>query len=174
MRNLLYVLPLLFVGLTSCLGDDETIDYSDWRKLNDDYVTKMEALTENGEKVYTKITEDWAPQDFCLVKWHNDRKQTEKNLVAMSNSTVNIKYLMEDIDGNYISDSYSSTDSIYQSKPNQNILGMWLAMVNLHEGDSVTLIIPSTSGYGELYRDPIKPYSTLVYHMKLMKVVKYD
>ncbi len=174
MRKLLYFLPLLFIGLTSCLGNDDDIDYTEWRKQNDDYVTKMEALTENGEKVYTKITEDWAPQDFCLVKWHNDRKLTEKNLVAMSNSTVNIKYEMEDIEGNYIGDSYSTKDSVYQSQPNQNIVGMWLAMINLHEGDSVTLIIPSNSGYGYSYRDPIKPFSTLIYHMKLKKVVKYD
>lgn len=175
MRKFLFIIPVLLLSLSSCLDDDdETIDYSAWRKSNDEYVTKIENLTENGEKVYTKVTADWAPQDYCLIKWHNDRSLTEKNLVAMSNSTVNIKYEMEDIEGNYIGDSYSNTDSVYQSKPNQNIVGMWLAMTHLHEGDSVTLVIPSPSAYGIQARDPILPFSTLIYHMKLKKVVKYD
>lgn len=179
MKKIFYIIPFMVLIFTSCLDDDnETYqDYAAWRTLNDEYVTKMENLTENGEKVYTKVSQEWAPKDFVLIKWHNDRTQTEKNLVPLSNSTVNIKYEMEDVEGNDLGDSYSMTtygDSIYQSKPNQNILGMWLALTTLHEGDSVTLVIPSESAYGALERDPIKPFSALIYHMKLTKVVKYD
>lgn len=180
MKKFIYILPFLAVLFTSCLEDDEnsTFDYAAWRKLNDEYVTKMENLTENGNKVYTKVTGDtWAPDDFVLIKWHNDRSQTAKNLVPLSTSTVNIKYEMEDVEGNDLGNSYALTangDSIYQSQPNNNILGMWIAMINLHVGDSVTLVIPSQSAYGTLQRDPIKPFSTLIYHMKLTKVVKYD
>ena len=173
MKKFIYLLPVFAMLFTSCLdddNDDSTFDYSTWRKLNDEYVTKMENLTDdNGEKVYTKVTQDWAPKDFVLIKWHNDRTLTEKNLVPLSNSTVNIKYEMEDVEGKELDNSYSLTvngDSIYQSQPNQNILGMWIAMTTLHEGDSVTLVIPSESGYGLLERDPVKPFSTLIYHMK--------
>lgn len=179
MKKILYILPLLAALLTSCLDDNEdsTFDYAAWRKLNDEYVTNAENLTENGEKVYTKVTASWAPDDFVLIKWHNDRSLTEKNLVPLSNSTINIKYEMEDVEGKDLGNSYEMTtygDSIYQSQPNNNILGMWMAMTNLHEGDSVTLVIPSQSAYGVLGRDPILPFSTLIYHMKLTKVVKYD
>lgn len=178
MKKFLFILPLMACLLTGCLGDDDdTVDYSEWRKQNDEYVAKMEALTENGEKVYTKISPTWSPADFVLVKWHNDRALTEKNIVPMSNSLVNIKYEFEDVDGNKLGNSYSSTtygDSIYQSRPNQNILGMWIALTNMHEGDSVTMVIPSNSAYGSSGRSPIEPFSTLIYHVKMKKVVSWD
>ena len=124
-----------------------------------------------------KVVPEWAPNDFVLIKWHNDRSLTEKNLKPLSNSTVNIKYEMEDINGKYLGDSYSMTqygDSIYQSMPNENIIGMWVAMTSLHVGDSVTLVIPAGSAYGSASRSPIEPFSTLIYHMKMKGVPKYE
>lgn len=179
MKKILYILPLLAMMFTSCLKDDDdnNFDYGAWRKLNDAYITQAENQTENGQKVYTKITADWAPNDYVLVKWHNDRSLTEKNLVPLSNSTVNIKYELEDVEGTAIENSYSNTeygDSIYQSQPNRNIVGMWLALTNIHEGDSVTLVIPSGSGYGLTQTGSIMPFSTLIFHVKLKKIVKYD
>lgn len=179
MKKVFYILPFMALLFTSCLDDDnETYqDYATWRTLNDEYVSKMENLTENGEKVYTKVSQGWAPKDFVLIKWHNDRSLTEKNLVPLNNSTVNIKYEMEDVEGKDLENSYSMTtngDSIYQCKPINTIMGMQLALTTLHEGDSVTLVIPSESAYGMQSIDPIKPFSALIYHMKLTKVVKYD
>ncbi|WP_280119841.1 FKBP-type peptidyl-prolyl cis-trans isomerase [Sangeribacter muris] len=177
MKKSLYFLPLIAMVFTGCLSEDEEPDYVEWKKQNEEYVTKMEELTENGEKVYTKVVPEWAPNDFVLIKWHNDRSLTEKNLKPLSNSTVNIKYEMEDINGKYLGDSYSMTqygDSIYQSMPNENIIGMWVAMTSLHVGDSVTLVIPAGSAYGSASRSPIEPFSTLIYHMKMKGVPKYE
>lgn len=177
MKKILYILPLLTLLLAGCIDDNEVTDYSAWKKQNEEYVSKMENLTENGQKVYTKIVPDWAPQDYVLVKWHNDRSLTEKNLRPMSNSTVNIKYEMEDVDGNSLGNSYSMTtygDSIYQSMPNQNIVGMWIAMTSMHVGDSVTMVIPATSGYGAVATGSILPYSALIYHVKMKGVPKYE
>ena len=99
MKKLIYLLPLMSILFTGCLNEDDQPDYVEWKKQNEDYVAKMEALTENGEKVYTKVIPAWAPSDFVLIKWHNDRSLTQKNLKPLSNSTVNIKYEMEDING---------------------------------------------------------------------------
>ena len=174
MKKILYFIPLFAFLATSCMSSEDTPTYSDWKKQNEEYVQKMEDLTENGEKVYTKFAPEWAPGDFVLIKWHNDRSLTEKNLKPLSNSTVNIKYEMEDIDGNYLGDSYSVTDSVYQSMPNQNIIGMWIALTNMHVGDSVTMVIPASSGYGASSAGSILPYSALIYHVKMKDVPKYD
>lgn len=173
MKKYLLLFPL-FALLTSCLSDDEEIDYTAWRTQNDEYVANAESLTENGERVYTKVTAPWAPNDFVLIKWHNDTLLTMNNLKPLSNSTINIKYEMEDVNGLALGDSYSNPDSIYQSMPNENITGMWIAMTNLHVGDSATLVIPSNSAYGVTQRGSIQPFSTLIYHIKLKKIVKYD
>lgn len=176
MKKLLYIIPFLAFLATSCIGNDDDVSYEEWRKQNEEYVSKMEELTENGQKVYTKFTPSWAPGDFVLIKWHNDRSLTEKNLQPLSNSTVNIKYEFEDINGNSLGNSYTSTlgDSIYQSMPNQNIVGMWVALTNMHVGDSVTMVIPAGSAYGATYRAPILPYSALIYHVKMKSVPKYE
>lgn len=178
MKKAIFFLPLLAFIFSSCLGDDDnTDDYSAWRKQNEEYVARMEILTGNGAPVYTKVVPSWAPGDFVLMKWHNDRSLTEKNLVPLSNSLVKIKYEMEDIEGNSLGDSYSSTtygDSIYQSRPNQNIVGMWAALTSMHVGDSVTMIIPAVSAYGSSATGKIKPYSALIYHVKMKGIPAYD
>ena len=167
--------PALF--LSSCFHDDEPVDekYKEWKEQNDQYVTReMERTDENGEPYYTKIVPSWAPETFTLVHWHNDRKLTENKLMPISTSTVDITYELFDINGEKISDSFSNRDSIYTSRPNQNIIGVWAALTSMHEGDSVTLVIPSQAGYGKATYSDIKPYSTLIYNIKLKAIPAYE
>ncbi|MDE6811304.1 MAG: FKBP-type peptidyl-prolyl cis-trans isomerase [Muribaculaceae bacterium] len=178
MKKLFFIFPLISLLLSSCLGDDKETDYTEWEQKNTTFVTDQEALrTPAGKLLFTRLTPDWAPQAFCLVKWENDRTLTADNLRPLSNSLVNLKYDVDDIDGNRISDSYSSTtygDSIYQCRPNQNIIGFWNCVTNMQVGDSVTCVIPYVAGYGSTGNGNIKPYSTLVYHIKLVSIPAYQ
>lgn len=161
---------LLALAATSCI-DDSPETYADWRKQNDEYLTRVDT------EEYTRVTADWAPGHCVYIKWHNDRRLTESELTPLSNSTVNIKYELEDIEGNDLGNSYSLTtngDSIYQSKPNENIIGMWIAMTNMHVGDSVSMIIPYSSAYGAATRNGIKPYSDLIYRVKMKGIPNYE
>lgn len=177
MKKLIYIIPFLALLASSCIKDEDSVSYTEWKAQNEEYMLKMQDLTENGQKVYTKITPDWAPGNYVLIKWHNDRALTADNLKPLSNSTVNIKYEMEDIEGKSLGNSYSSTtygDSIYQSMPNENIVGMWIALTNMHVGDTVTMVIPAGSAYGANSAGSIKPYSALIYHVKMKGVPKYE
>lgn len=179
MKKFIFLIPLLSLILASCLGTntDDVADYAAWQKLNNSYVDSLEKLTVNGEKVYTKITTSWAPREYVLIKWHNDRKATEKNLVPITTSTVDIKYKLTNINGLAIDSSYNQKaygDSIYRSSPSSNVMGMWIAMTTLHVGDSVTLVIPYASGYGYSGSGSVLPYSTLIFDMKLKGIHKYD
>ncbi len=143
-------------------------DYEEWRDRNDEYIASIPA----GE--YEIVVPDWAPRNSVYIKWHNDRSLTANNMVAMSTSTVDIKYELEDIEGNNLGNSYSAKDSVYRSCPNQNILGMWIAMTTMHVGDSATLIIPYTSGYGKETRGSIKPYTNLIYRVKIKSIPDFE
>lgn len=164
--------------LTSCFGDEEETDYTEWRQQNIDYMTKAAGFTTpDGEKEYERLSPLWAPDEYILIKWHNDRSLTADNLVPLDNSLVNIKYEFSNIEGEYWGDSYSNKingDSIYQSRPCQNIIGMWTALTNMHVGDSVTMIIPASAAYGSAERAPILPYSTLIYSVKLTEIVAFE
>ncbi|MDE5903707.1 MAG: FKBP-type peptidyl-prolyl cis-trans isomerase, partial [Muribaculaceae bacterium] len=134
--------------------------------------------TEGGIPVFTKLTPSWAPAAFTLVKWENDRNLTAKNLQPMDNSLVRVQYALDDIYGNRISDSYSATasygDSIYQTRPMDNIVGFWNTLTEMRVGDEVTCIIPASAGYGNVQNGAIPPYSTLVYKIKLVSIPRYE
>lgn len=157
------------ITLPSCL-DSERNDFEDWRQENDSYIAAL------NKTEYTLVTPDWAPQNSVYIKWHNDRDLTKDNLVAMSNSTVDIKYELEDISGARLDDSYgvSTGDSVYSSMPSNNVVGMWIAMTTMHVGDSATVIVPYPSGYGASSNGSVKPYSNLIFHMKVKGIKAFE
>ncbi|MDE7412374.1 MAG: FKBP-type peptidyl-prolyl cis-trans isomerase [Muribaculaceae bacterium] len=180
MKKILFIYPALAlcsIIFNGCLKGHDNDYYSDWRKQNDEWIANLESEVAAGRSEYTKFSADWAPQNSVFVKWHNDRALTQKNLTPLSTSTVDITYSMENIEGKNLGDSFSVTtygDSIYRSQPNQNIAGMWIAMLNMHVGDSVTMVIPYLSGYGAKAQGGILPYSTLIYHVKMKNVLRYE
>lgn len=182
LRKISRILPVaLLCGatltLTSCFNDDDTneVKYKEWREQNKKYIDEAEAKTNaDGSLYYTKITPSWAPDAYVLMHWHNDRALTEKNLSPMDNSTTQITYELFDINNERISDSFNNPDSLYTSRPSQNIIGMWTALTHMNVGDSVTIVMPSQSGYGEYPSGKIPPYSTLVYNVKLKAITAYE
>jgi peptidyl-prolyl cis-trans isomerase len=177
-KILLTPLLLAMLALCSChLGDDNDDQYRDWRQKNIQYVDDMLALKENGQPVYTKVVPDWATGDFVLMKWHNDRALTEKNLVPLYNSTVRVKYHVSTIEA-AVDSSYNQTqygDSLYQCQPVNTIPGFAIALTNMHVGDSCTVIIPYYLAYDNMASTNIKkPYSTLIYRLKLVSIPAYE
>lgn len=168
---------LLSPLMTSCLGDD-SLDYSDWKKRNEQYYADaMAALNPDGTPEYEVVTPVFAPGTTILMKWHNDRNATKNNLKPLDNSTVDCIYICGDIDNKYIDSSYATTtygDSIYRTRPTKNIVGFWTALTNMHVGDSVTVVIPSAAAYGASLYGSIKPYTTIIYGIKLKGIPGYE
>lgn len=167
------LIALLPFALTSCLGDDNdnTVDYSEWIALNEAYISETAA-----DPDFEKIVPSWCPGVYVLAKWHNDRSLTEGNLVPMDNSTVNVTYQVEYVNGVQLDSSFNNTtygDSIYQCKPLDNIVGFWTMLTSMHVGDSVTCVIPMNAAYGAT-STTVVPYSTLIYHMKLKSIAAYE
>lgn len=163
--------------LTGCFDDDDSKaeKYKVWRERNERYVDSVKNVKEaDGSYYYTLIEPDWAPSAYSLVHWHNDRALTQNNLSPMDNSTVEMTYELFDIDGNRISDSFSNPDSVYRCMPSQNIVGVWAPLTRMNVGDSVTIVLPSQSGYGEMNYGGITPYSTLIYNIKLKAITAYE
>lgn len=167
------LLGILFMSLSlsSCFKD-ENVDYTEWKERNEAVIAEME-----GNKEYIRLTPPWAPEAFTLVKWHNDRAVTSRNLSPLDNSLCDVKYELLDIDGNSIASSYKSTtygDSIYRTRPSGNITGFWYTLTQMHVGDSVTAYMPAISGYGAATYGDVKPYSTLIYRIKLVAIPAYE
>ena len=156
------------MSLPSCL-DSDVENYDEWKKQNEEYIASID-LNE-----YERYVPVWAPEHAIYMKWHNDRTLTAGNLMPISTSTVRVKYELEDIKGNKLQNSYKANgDSIYESQVHTNILGFWAALTNMHVGDSVTMILPYQSGYGNYSSGSVLPYSDLIYHVKLVSVKAYE
>ena len=163
------LLSLSLLLLPSCLkGELDELEI--WKAENDKWLETTDFSD------YEKVAPSWAPQNFIYIKWHNDRKLTEKNLVPMSTSTVNTKYEMEDINGKKLGNSYSVStgDSVFQTVPNKTITGFGAALTMMHVGDSVTIVIPYNSAYGSKTQGAVQLYTNLIYHTKLKEIVAYE
>lgn len=173
MKRHFWILAALPLLTASCLKDnDDTDDTELWKSRNEQFITETAKDTQ-----YEKITPAWAPNAYVLVKWHNDRSLTQKNLVPMDNSTVDVKYELRDIDDNLLDSSYASTafgDSIYRTQPEGTVIGFHTALTHMHVGDSVTMVMPYQAGYGTQSVGKIKPFSTLIFHLKLKSVYRYE
>lgn len=183
MRCLPVMLALagMTAGLTSCLDDNDepsSTDYSAWKEANERYVNQQAMATgDDGLPLYSRIIPQWAPSTFTLIRWHNDPSLTADKLSPIDNSTINIKYRCYDMDGNIVSDSYDlkiNGDSIYQTTPASMIYGVRAALPMMHEGDSVSLVLPSEAAYGARGQSDVKPYSALRFDIKLKKVVHLE
>lgn len=183
LKKISRVIPVLLIcgaGLTlsSCFNDDDdplAEQYAEWKAQNEQYLVDAQSLKdENGEPYYIKIIPDWAPDAYVLMHWHNDRSLTENNLSPIDNSITQITYDLYNVEGEQVSNSFSNRDSVYTSRPSDNIIGMWVGLTNMHIGDSVTMVIPSQAGYGIRNYGDIKPYSTLVYGVKLKGIPAYE
>lgn len=180
MKRYLTYIPLLaslLLLLNSCL-DDNDADDTQWIDDNRQYLLDCENKVDaSGNKVFEKIVPSWAPGTYVLMQWHNDRTKTEKNLSPLDNSTVYVTYELQNVKGETLQTSFSSTqygDSIYCTRPNQNIIGFWAALTNMHVGDSVTMVIPSSAAYGNTAHGTVPAYSTLVYGVKLKAIPAYQ
>lgn len=167
MKKLFFaILGLVGAGciLSSCLGSDVE-DYLDWREQNDHW---LDTVDMSG---YNKVTATWAPYHEVYMKWYNDRRLTADSLSPLSTSTISVKYELEDIEGNMISTSYKTNgDSLFTAVVNRNIIGFQMAVMNMNVGDSASVIIPYTAGYGKNAQGSVRPYTNLVYRIKLVSI----
>lgn len=174
---------LLLTGLclsaTSCFDDDDSpSDYSAWQKSNDEFVENaLKKTNDDGTPYYEKFVPDWAPSSFVLAHWHNDQSKNSSELVPMNTSTVDMIYDAKDIEGKSIDNSFSLRqygDSIYRTQPYSMITGVRLMLTKMHVGDSVSLVIPADAAYGSKQNGTVKPFTTLLFELKLKGIPYYE
>lgn len=163
------ILPASLAILSSCMDDDEQRyeDYADWRNKNTEYIAKLEIQPD-----YKKVVPAWDLSSFVLIKTITSKP--ENTLHPLDNSTVRLKYLLTNIDGDTIDSSYKLTDSLFQCRPCDMVTGFWIATTNMCVGDSVTAVMPYTCGYGATGSGSILPYSTLIFQIKLDSIVALE
>lgn len=176
MKKLLCILLVaICIQFTSCLKDND-VDYTDWMNQNNEYYENALSQTDiYGNKVFQLYTPNWAKGCPVLLQWHNSRNPNA--MKPMDNSVCDVVYELKDINGKTIDNSFANTvygDSIYRTTPNGNITGFHAALTQMTEGDSVTAVLPHVSAYGVTGSASVRPYSTLIFNIKLKKIVRWE
>ena len=178
---MLSLLGLVFAGTFSACGDDDDDleQYREWIVSNNKWIKAKEAELnpETGEPMYVKVVPSYDVGAYVLMRWINDRKETEKNLSPYYTSTVDVKYIGYLYDGTPFDSSYlltSNGDSIFRTDVKSVIQGWQIALQMMHAGDSCEVIIPFQSAYGNTGSGDIMPYSNLRFNMRLKDVHKYE
>lgn len=167
-------------ALTSCSpgSDDDDTDKNidkEWVAANEAYIASAEQLTDDdGSPYYESVTAAWNSGATILMHYFNDRALTEGNLSPLLTSTVNVKYEGELIDGTAFDNSYSNTDSLFTTNLTSVVEGWAIALMQMHVGDSVRVVIPADAGYGSTATGSIPAYSTLVFNIKLVDIPHYE
>ena len=154
--------------LPSCLGNDAENDYSEWKALNEEYLSKAETETLDGKLKYEKIVPDWDPGIYILMQWLNDREENVNELSPISTSTITMNYTLTNIEGDTLDQGAN-----FQSKPNGLITGYWTAVTNMHVNDTVNVVVPYTAGYGAYGSGKIYPFSTLIFGIRLKSIDQF-
>lgn len=169
MRRLLPVLLMIsLLVLPSCFNDDDNKNnYSEWRELNRLYFDSLSMATQDGQLVYTSFTPVWDNSFAILLKWHNDRSETNNEITPLSTSTCAVKYTLTNISGDTLDHSNS-----FSCVPNNMITGFMAALTQMHVNDTVTAVIPYIAGYGAYGSNSVRPYSTLIFGIRLDSITK--
>lgn len=122
-----------------------------------------EFLATNATKEGVKTTPSGL-QYKVLQEGHGD--------IATKDDEVEVKYEGKLIDGTIFDSSYKRNPQTTKFRPTQVIKGWTEALTMMPEGSVWELYIPQNLAYGERKTGQIPPYSTLIFKVELIKVIK--
>lgn len=93
----------------------------------------------------------------------NGRKPQNGNIVA-------VNYTVSFVDGKLLETTLDKQPFSFKIGDNQNIAGFEEGIMNMDEGSSAILIIPSKLAYGAEGNAKVLPYSTLIFEVELLKI----
>ena len=90
--------------------------------------------------------------------------------VATKDDNVTVRYEGKTIDGNIFDSSYKRNPDTSTFRPDQVIKGWTEALTSMPGGSTWMLYIPQELAYGSRAAGQIKPYSTLIFKVELVKI----
>ena len=184
MKKLLYAILAFFalcLMLAACSDNAKDIwdTYEGWRNDNNAWLAEQEAAIDpaTGKPLYQKVVAPWNPDGYILIRYINDRAETEGNLSPLYTSLVDVRYK-----GNlYTGAGFDSSDLKTQNGPGifrttlSGVIDGWtLALSEMRVGDTAQVIIPYNMGYGASGTSgAILPYSNLRFGIWFVDIVNY-
>ena len=137
-----------------------------------------DSTNEDGTPYFHKVISEYDKNAYVLMHYFNDRNETANNLRPLATSVVDVKYYLRLHNGTAADSSYLSTtpaDSVVRFDLGGSLIdGYRVALMDMHVGDSVDVIVPFQSGYGVMGKGTVLPYSNLKFSIKLVDIYEYE
>ncbi len=172
--------PLFFVVLmtivlgafVSCNSDteDTVTQYLEWNNENVAYFNAAKtAVDEDGNRIYEVVKPNWDTTSCILMHYYT---RGEGTVSPYYTSFVKVCYRGEMIDGVVFDSSHVSPSNPMTAKVSSLVNGWAVAMEKMHVGDSCRIVIPQNMGYASAPSGSVKPYSTLIFDVKLLEITR--
>lgn len=193
-KQILWLVALLLtfsVGFSSCAEDTPTADpYENWQARNEHYIDSIAAVATtnasgNWERVLnyklqsqnqgTSLGGDFDVNQYVYMEVLEPAE--EGGIAPLFTDSVSVYYRGELINGEVFDQSYTGDLNTEVHEPTTFALqasttdGLIVALQQMKEGMRVRLYIPSDLGYGSQSKTSIPAYSTLIFDLKLEKVI---
>ena len=162
--------------VAAVVGDTTVMKTADANKY---FETTLQNVKKQAEEAYKAENEAWLKQNSTkpgvqsLPSGLQYKVLTEgKGAVAGKDDEVTVRYEGHTIDGKEFDSSYKRNPNTTTFRPNQVIKGWTEALCMMPEGSKWELYIPQSIGYGSRKAGSIKPYSTLIFTVEVVKVEK--
>lgn len=164
-------------GFLAAVASDTTLMHQDQAERY--FQTTMKEAKERAERQYKLDNEAWIKQNATKegVKTTTSGLQYKvitagTGAIATKDDNVTVKYEGRTIDGKVFDSSYKRNPDTTTFRPDQVIKGWTEALCMMPEGSKWKLYIPQNLGYGARSAGEIKPYSTLIFTVEVVKVEK--
>ena len=162
--------------VAAVVGDTAVMKTADANKY---FESTMQAAKKQAEEAYKAENEAWLKQNATkpgvqtLPSGLQYKVLTEgKGAVAAKDDEVTVRYEGHTIDGKEFDSSYKRNPNTTTFRPDQVIKGWTEALCMMPEGSKWELYIPQDIAYGSRKAGSIKPYSTLIFTVEVVKVEK--
>ncbi len=162
--------------IDAILGDTTVMQQAEASKY---FEGTMRGLKKQAEEAYKAENEAWLKENakkpgvVSLPSGLQYKILTEgKGTVATKDDEVTVRYAGHTIDGKEFDSSYKRNPNTTSFRPEGVIKGWTEALCMMPEGSKWELYIPQNLAYGSRQAGSIKPYSTLVFEVEVVKVEK--
>lgn len=182
----LFSLVLLALAFTACSETEEVGRYDNWRARSEAYIDSIateynsaanQALPDNDPKKLHAYQDMTNGQLIYVQKISKDENSSNESPVHTSK--VSAYYRMSYFNKDVVQQNFSGTEPGEFDSPNEFTLnslitGWTYSLIHMTEGEFWTIYIPYQSGYGSGTGSDgsLQPYSTLIYNVKLDKIIE--
>ena len=168
---------LFHKGFTSALSQDSTL-FTD-EAASEYFEENLRVIKEKRDEAYKSENVQWLAENAKKEGVVSLPSGLQYKVITMGqgekptvDETVEVKYEGKTIDGNIFDSSYKRNPQTVQFACNQVIKGWTEALQLMPVGSKWEIYIPQELAYGERQAGQIKPFSTLIFTVELLDIIK--